>query len=75
MLLGRVSVFGMLPRGVAGLESEEGEAGEPVRDGGVERDFCGEGESAVGSLRLRIPRWRKGDMVVVVWGGAWWTRG
>lgn len=40
-----------------------------MRDGGVECVFCGEVEESafvVGSLRLRMPRWRKGDMVVVV---------
>lgn len=55
----------MRARGVLGLEREWGDAGEFGRDGGVERDFCGEGESVVGSLHLRIPWGRKGDRVVV----------
>ena len=49
-----------------GLGSEEGDVGELVRDGGVERGFCGDGGSVVGSLCLRRIRGRKGDMVVVV---------
>lgn len=50
-------MLGIAPREVLGLGlgSEYGDAGELVRDGGVERDFCGEAESAVGSLRLRMP--------------------
>ena len=59
-----MSSLGIAPRRPPGLGSEEGDAGELVRDGGVERDFCGEGESVGGSLRLRMPRLRRGDMVV-----------
>lgn len=68
----------MLAFEALGLGREWGDAGELVRDGGVERGFCGEGGSVVGSLRLRMPRLRKGDMVVVVvvvrghaWMGRW----
>lgn len=58
-----MSSLGIAPREAPGLGCEEGDAGEPVRDGGVERDFCGDGESAGGSLRLRMPRLSRGDMV------------
>lgn len=63
-----MSSLGIAPREALGLGCEEGEAGKPVRDGvrdgGVERDFCGEDGSAGVSFRLRMPRLRRGDMVV-----------
>ena len=65
-------MFGMRARGVLGLERGWGDAGEFGRDGGVETDFCGEGESVVGSLRLRILWGRKGDRVMVVGGRGCW---
>lgn len=72
--MGRESVLGMRRRVGLGLESEEGDV---VPDEGVKRCFCGEGGLVV-SLRLRIPRGRKGDMVVVVavseWWGVYWKR-
>ncbi len=73
MFEGRASVFGTVSREGRGLERELGDAGELVRDGGVERGFWGEGESvALWSLRLRMPRWKRGDMVfVVVFRGVW----
>ena len=61
-----MSVFGTGPGERGGVECMEGDKGLVGRDGGVETGFWGEGESVDWSLRLSIPRGRKGDMVVAV---------